>query len=276
MKKIDLAELKLIRVPHSPENQMRAPWIKETIQASYQGEKIGYLNMAYVPTYRLESFNEDPFLIKDFFGGSHKYYKHVYTSTRSLTENEEFGDQWKSHLLPNYPAQARWVVSNILMEKRAFNYSEDYPALKVFCEEASHDDLKTFLKKHHKATLKKIKNEHQSSLDYHFARPDIDYIFVEEDYRGQRIAEQLYRAGSKWMNEKGLVLHSSILQSTNAQAAWSRLEEEGKADRLQLPSQNKPRFRFIEDVPKAWLEPDFIFPAPFSLIEAKPHRGRRP
>ena len=278
MKIIDVDQLSLLRIPHTPQNHMRAPWIQETVEASYLGEKIAYLKICYVPGNRIAAFEKDPFLVLDFFGGD-RFYNHVYEGKiASSSNNQEEGDAWMSHLLPLYAKQAKWVIKNVLIQKRSYDYSQTQPLLD-FCDKATDQELIDFLKLHHKATLKVINKTYQSTLDYHFARPEVGYIHVEEAYRGQRIALRLYQEASRWMNEKGLLFYASCLQSSSAASAWAKMHSEGRADKVVIKNnkrdhEERSRFRFIENAPSAWLDPDFKFPASVAQSTYRPRQLR--
>lgn len=76
--------------------------------------------------------------------------------------------------------------------------------------------------------LDDIKARYQRQWDediaYHVNKPKVDFIRVEDNYRGSGLAEQLYIRAAKWMREEfGLPFRFSSLQSDQAKAVMNRM-----------------------------------------------------
>lgn len=54
-------------------------------------------------------------------------------------------------------------------------------------------------------------------------KPLVDYIRVYDQYARQGIGTMLYVEGTKWMNELGMDLYASGLQSDEAKAVWKAM-----------------------------------------------------
>lgn len=62
--------------------------------------------------------------------------------------------------------------------------------------------------------------------------PYVDYIFVEPEMRRHGIGLLLYKKAFELMAEKGYTFRSSSLQSKDAFSVWSKLENEGLAEKV--------------------------------------------
>lgn len=80
--------------------------------------------------------------------------------------------------------------------------------------------------------LDDIKARYQRQWDddiaYHVDKPKVDYIRVNDDYRGTGLAEELYIRAAKWMKEEfNLPFRFSTLQSDQAKAVMNRMIKQG-------------------------------------------------
>lgn len=88
----------------------------------------------------------------------------------------------------------------------------------------SDDDLNKRIDAYeHRLRKSKHGRAYKEFYSFHVDKPLVDYIKVEPMFKRQGIGTALYQEGSKWMKEKGMVLHASGTQSDEAKATWDAM-----------------------------------------------------
>lgn len=237
-------DLDNIELHYQENTKPDSKWQFDQIDAYMGDQHLGYIRVAYINQSTIDTFKKDPlFLAYDIF---HK--NQLYTVNYQRNDNI----CTKTHL-PNYYEQARYVAQLL--------YSKDLKSHWDEIETWDAEHLREYVSKHtteiFKALFKDKNLKHHA--EYHFCRPDIDYIQVFEPFQKNGVGTLLYRAASKWVNEKGMVLHSSTLQQEGAVRSWEKMKKNGEADVLHIKGHKHPRYRYIKDVDPKWLSDKIIF-----------------
>lgn len=233
-------EFRFVREDHHDKNGMRAPWIRQKISAHKGGDEVGYLKIAYVPENRVQNFFENPFLIGYYFGAKRECF-----NRNGPGINPKNGDGWLEHLENNFIAQAKIIEDELLGLGRNGEFGKIY--CKGGCDIKNLENQKKaeeFVGIHKKKLVKIFTRKYQGKIDYHFMKPDVDYIFVDEKYRRMGVSQQLYEQANKWMGEIGMKLHSSTLQEIGARGSWEKLKSKGLAEVYHSSFNPHPRFKF--------------------------------
>lgn len=97
----------------------------------------------------------------------------------------------------------------------------------------------TRLKDHKKniKTLEKVIDyqhgkAYKNFLEYHYLKPEPDYIDVKEDYRQKGIGMELYKKAAEFLGLNGLSLYQSTTQTNEAKASWKSIES--KLDNIKV------------------------------------------
>lgn len=203
-------------------------WRVDEVKAFVDGEEAGYLKISYVPQEKFDKHFPTIFNYLDIMKG------------KSLLPREKRYVHWKNldredkeHLLKKLyrPIAGRFTPYNLNRNSKAFELAkkindEDYSeGIKKVLSNFSDKEIDMLLEKTEKAMEKKEKEDIEFFKNFHVEKPLVDYIRVYDDYRRERVAVALYLEGAKWMNERGMNLHASGLQSPEAAAAWGYLEK---------------------------------------------------
>lgn len=220
-------------------------WQYDQIKAYIGDVYVGHIRIAYVSEKQIKAFKKEPFLF-----GKRRSLKHMESSYEKNYRSGGDGEQ-RLHTIytPNYLEQAKTILMLFGKKNKDMTFEEQFSQIHSFSEE----QLQSYVQSYRKQLWNHMKKQAKGFMEYHFCRPDIDFIRVEDDHLRQGIGTALYQEASKWMNEKGLVLHSSTLQQPEAKAAWDKLMTQGKAHIFQRKGEKHPRFRYIENVEPTWL-----------------------
>lgn len=228
-------------------------WQFDQIDA-YMGEQhLGYIRVAYINADTIKTWQNDPlFLAYDVLHKSQLY-------------NENYqrnGDVFTKTHIPKYYEQAKYTALLLYPKDLKTHWDE--------IENWNDEQLQEYVSKHTTQIFKALFKEERLKqyAEYHFCRPDIDYIQVFEPFQKNGVGTLLYRAASKWVNEKGMVLHSSTLQQEGAVRSWEKMKGNGEADVLHIKGHKHPRYRYVKDVNPKWLSNKIIF-APQSIARHK-------
>lgn len=211
-------------------------WIYDQIDAFIDEEKVGYLRMAYISSEQMKKFKKEPFLFAtqalradfDFFEKTYKFEK----------------DKSSFTYTPILLNQALFVLSNI--EFKGSTQSQEFNDRFDEINKMEERELQEYINENNTKTFNYFCKKGKRYLEYHSCRPDIDFIQVEEEHQLKGIGTALYREAARWMLEKGMVLHSSTLQSGPAQKAWDKMVERGEADFHTIKGHTHPRFRYTK------------------------------
>jgi len=236
-----------VTLTHRENTKPQSLWRHDEIEAWVNEKKVGYIKIAYIAESTAQEFRQDPLL----------FAHHALSVYGLYHENWAPNASAEKILVPNYYHQARYIARLIYS-----SHQLEQDAL-LAIEKWNEDELKEYVKNTRPKVLQKmLKNDRARRFaEYHFCRPDIDFIRVEEAHQRQGIGTLLYRAASQWMNQRGLVLHSSSLQQEEAVQAWEKMKKNGEADVLQLPN-HSPRYRYVKDVDPTWLSDKIVFKSP--------------
>lgn len=100
-------------------------------------------------------------------------------------------------------------------------------------EEMFDKNYKIFsLVKDHKKNIKMLEKvieykhgeSYKTFLDYHYMKPEIDYINVIDEYKRKGIGQELYKKAAEFLGINGLSLYQSTTQSHEAKESWANLE----------------------------------------------------
>lgn len=221
-------------------------WQYDQIDAVLDGQKIGYIRVAYINGTNIERFQAEPLLLAYDVLSERSLYKTEYvrnSCAQKLTETN----------IPKLFNQAQYTA--FLLHKKG-SLEPVLDALKQMDD----DQLKDFVQSKSKQIWKVLfqKDRIKTHAQYHFCRPDVDFIRVDDAFLGQGVGTQLYHEAAQWMAEKGMVLHSSTLQEDGAVRAWERMKESGEADVLCIDGE-RSRYRYVKNIDPSWLEEMIVF-----------------
>lgn len=248
-----------IELKYTENTKPDSKWQFDQIDAYMGDTHLGYVRVAYINETTVQELLKDPlFLVYDVLCKEQLY-------TENYIRTPE-GQTLKTYL-PKYYDQAHYVAWLLYRD-------HDLQSQRAQIETWDDEQLREYVSNHSAQIFKKcLKNKHlRNHAEYHFCRPDIDYIQVLEAYQKNGIGAVLYRAASKWMNEKGMVLHSSTLQQDGAVRSWEKMKKNGEADVLQIKGHTHPRYRYIKDVDPKWLSDKIIFKTAKIKTDRKPKK----
>lgn len=187
-------------------------WIVHKLVAKVKNKEVGYLKLSYIPKIRFEEIYPS---ILNFISerGIHCF---------------PIGKE-NVHPMDLLPDEQRKIVNRLYLSR-----------MRIFGEMSPHEDstdseiqeiLREILSPKNKSkNLKKEFQKFHEFRDFHVDKPLVDFIRVEEDFRGKKIALALYLEGSKWMKAKGLNVHmSGVHCSDRPTKIWNSFLENGFA-----------------------------------------------
>lgn len=197
-----------------PNRGVNEQWIVRQINAYIAGEHVGYLKISYIPTERFQKMFPD--LVNYQFNSTFKWEFKIDTSTpvTELTLDQK----------------RRLLISAVCSRTRIKNKKWDLGwHSQEEIRQMNEDQVDQYIA---------IINDPQSNIEtkkriddiakFHFDRPLVDFIRVNETHQRQGIGTILYQAGARWMmSEFGLYLHASGIQQPEAQAAWEKMTHLG-------------------------------------------------
>lgn len=86
------------------------------------------------------------------------------------------------------------------------------------------DDQKQNIKMLERVMKYKHGESYKSFLDYHYMKPEIDYIDVADEHRRKGIGQELYKKATEFLGLNGLSLYQSTTQSHEAKESWKNIE----------------------------------------------------
>lgn len=220
-------------------------WQFDQIDAFLGDEYLGYIRIAYINEEKIATLRKMPLLLAYDILHKTELFKESYNpSSRGPAEHT---------YISKYYLQARYTAQMLYTDKEL---DKHYAAIETWNDE----QLQEYVNKHNAKIFQTLlKNEHiKKHAEYHFCRPDVDYIQVFEKYQKNGVGTLLYRAASKWMNEKGMVLHSSTLQQEGAVRSWEKMLKNNEADVLLIKGHQKKRYRYVKDVDPKWLSDKIV------------------
>ncbi len=191
-------------------------WQVDEVKAYLGGDEVGYLKIAYIPAERFK-----------------KWYPSILNYIQQIDGNSIFpykyrGLDWKkipvdvlqqSVYSMAQAAHVGWDESNRLQQE-----AKDAPGHWIF-------DLYSKLEKQ----IEKEKGPRMRRFKKYFVNnPYVDFIQVDYHYRNQGIGTALYRAGHAWMKSKGMKLHASGTQTSDAKRAWQSLERNYPVEKIKV------------------------------------------
>lgn len=179
-------------------------WRVDEVRAALEdGTPAGYLRISYIPSERTPGWQEDIYVFLAHRGSS----LGIYGIKDPATANH---DQWSSLAFRVQERLQSWA--NACASKW-----DDRPLA----------DIQTFLEQSRAALEDKLGPKRDEFLEFHVDKPLVDYIEVPEGLRGKRISRTLYQEAARWMEERGLALHASGVQTEAAQRCWSSMRRDG-------------------------------------------------
>lgn len=205
-----------------PENR---GFVVDMITAYLNDRKIGYLKMMYVPKEKFHQFFPSVLHYESVMSGR-SYIPYRVTRDESLRFQHwmEYSEEIKREMLENILVSLRWHE-----QKKARTLPIEKVEAWIRKFERQMADKKKGFKEFYSHTVNK---------------PIVDFIHVDsgewvddnkfgksderESMRRKGIGSLLYKAGAEWMKERGMRLYASGIQSSEAQAVWRKLIDQGK------------------------------------------------
>lgn len=194
------------------------------------GTRAGYLTITYIPS---GSFNKSIIPFLELHGKL--YGRRCYKTGIRLTDDELMvKDSWS--LITELPMP--------YLEKNDLHKELNELPVNVAAKRIRKEILPQIEKRYKKAW--------QEDIDYHVNCPRVDFIRVENEFRGTGLAEQLYYRGAKWMKDSfGLPFRFSTLQSEKAQRVMQRFIERKMVTQTQS---GKYTFNWLNTDNSLWLD----------------------
>lgn len=179
-----------------------------TIHEKKTQKELGYICASYIKSEDWKKYEEDPFKYLTRFRGQYYY---DYAKMKDLI--------W----VPDPHKMLDFAYGNQLLD---LTY-EEYQDLKHTPRDELLDRVPGWIEKakKEKGFKKEIKRMQEATVD----SPFIDYISVEPEHQNKGIGQKLYGELATWVQEKGLILHSSRIQSPEAEKVWASMVKKGWA-----------------------------------------------
>jgi len=195
---------------HKNTEQAVAPWVIHQINASIGRSPAGYIKISYIPKNNLKKYLPTIFNYLQVIKGqimfpSEKKYSHYNTLT-----DEKLVDSFAAthnYTIGNYPE----YDSNTRQYLYQGKFVSDYTRNQLL------DIYKSFEQK----LLKQYKTKYANFKKFHVDAPLVD--FIRSHIPRQRIGVALYLAGTEWINDMGMNLYASGLQTDEAKYVWEYL-----------------------------------------------------
>ena len=181
-----------------------ALWRVDEVRAHLDsGEQAGYCRISYVPSDRIEGWDNDIYAFLAHRGGALGIHgiKDPSRASHQTWSALAFAVQCELHGWPKANASA-W-------------------------HEKPLDEIRDFLEAARPGLEKKVGPKRAEFIDFHVDKPLVDYIQVVEGLQGKRIGRTLYQEAARWMGERGLSLHASGIQTESARRCWESMAREG-------------------------------------------------
>ena len=220
-------------------------------------DPIGYLRVAFIHRDTGQALNQERLLWLQIKGHSIYPFPKSRGETRVDYRDPATWENWKA----DPDAAARYVLETALREP----YSAWNDRLREL------DDAgKVALVEEHRPFLNQATQE---ALEREFAfgvnKADVDYISLEEEWRGKGLAQSLYLAMARYLDQThGVTLNASTTQTPEAERAWQRMK-----DKQWVQADTKGRLFFTHDISASTLEQRDV--TPFPVAQPQPKRGRR-
>ncbi len=174
-------------------------WVIDKVEA-FDGETvIGYIKISYIPKENYNKYYASPVDYMCRIGGWGSY-RYSNSSVKTYYNDRKFLKSVTWHA---------WTDNKL--HESIDHLTDDECFILFKC-------LEKFVYQRYKKNIKLFQARWQN-------RPMVDYISVLPKYRRQGIGTKLYIEAGKMMQEKGLQLRASTLQSDEAKAVWQRLTE---------------------------------------------------
>lgn len=190
-------------------------WTYHDIKAFDNGKEVGFLTIAYISE---ENKNEKA---KDIIN---------YLINKGNLDHEN----------------KNLNISTITMDD-IINFNKNVINVKNMDEE----NILSFFKLQLKINHSEYYNNH---LSYHYLKPEVHYVDVNEEYRRKGIGRELYKIAIDLCNLNGMNLYQSTTQSEDAVLIWDRMKKDFKnCNSYEYKNYNKEtknRFYFGNEEPK--------------------------
>lgn len=204
-------------------------WIIHQIEAYVKGDYAGYISISYIPKERFEDHYPTILNFMTHIGGTHPL-----PMGKDSVSPKELSDEELKNTVKKMSRHSRKY--NDLWETGE-SVPDDRGELLDIIIDITENELKA-----EKLKFKKFKK-------YYVDKPIVDYIRVfkenenrtnrrtsddekiaksPQDYRRQYIGTALYLEAAEYLKGKGLKLHASGLQQSEAEQAWTKFEKEGR------------------------------------------------
>lgn len=179
-------------------------WKVDQLNAQHGDQGIGFLRISYVPKERVQDWDDIYAFLSDrkhehctrFHQATHEQLAQMLTNVQSSAQGWGKGEA------------SKWI------EKSREEIIEGLELFRPFYD-------------------KKYGLKRDTFIDFHVDKPLVDYIKVEDNFRGKLLSKRLYEEGARWMAERGFHLHASGAQTPEALRAWNSMERQGLTQNIQ-------------------------------------------
>lgn len=187
----------------------------EAFHPSQEG-RIGFLRVAYVSREVGEAINQDRLLYLKT-RGHHIYPTPLGTTPEVVFSDPDTWDAWKAQ--PQYAA--RHVMESIMK----MSYGQWNRELK----EKTPEELVAYVEAHRPHLNQGTQGDIEKMFAFAVHKADVDYVLVDPLWRGNGIAEHMYEAMARYLDEHlGITLNCSTCQTQESKRCWEKMREKGR------------------------------------------------
>lgn len=177
--------------------------LSQVVALDSNGKQVGFLRISYIPKHKTTDWHDLYAFLRD----------HSLEGLR--VPRRDTPQAWRDFL---------WSA-----RLKLFSYSQ------ASHQHTQSDGCDVTALKAQAVALKPLLEDKLSALkaefvDFHVDKPMVDYIEVVSDWRQKRVGMALYQEAARWMGERNLQLHSSGIQTPEAQRVWDKLSNNNWTD----------------------------------------------
>lgn len=186
--------------PNYETTGLNKDWVGDKVVASLNGQEIGYLKIRYIPMDRME-----------------KSYSTIFPYIAEYSSWYGIGEAFEKNDLSGLVAALGKYVHDVELNKMRVVDIKNQDSLWL------KNKLAQLIKNIPKGMVKEYKK-----FKAHWAdAPLVDFINVDDKFKGGGVGFGLYMAGAMWLADKNMCLHASSLQSVEAKKSWDNMAAKG-------------------------------------------------
>jgi GNAT superfamily N-acetyltransferase len=178
-------------------------WVVYRINALLNDEDIGHITFSYISDDNWRKYYPSAIFYALRIAGIGKSFDDL-----SLDKDDIRRVAWSIY------SKYNWYEANIL--------NNQIPNM-------SDVEVKALQKRLNREVYSKYRKQIKDFKERFVNNPQVDYIYVNEDYRNKGFGKLLYLEAGKWLSELGLELRASQLQSDSAKVVWNGFIKSGIA-----------------------------------------------